>query len=30
MGYQDLLVVIILTGVIFLIIYVIKHPTNKP
>lgn len=30
MEYQDSLVIILLTGVIFLIVYVINHPTNKP
>jgi len=30
MGNQDLFVVIVLTGFIFIIIYLIKHPTNKP
>ena len=29
MENQDLFVVIVLTGFIFLIIYIIKHPTNK-
>ncbi len=29
MGAQDLFVVIVLTIVIFIIIYIIKHPTNK-
>ncbi len=29
MGNQDLFIVIVLTGFIFIIIYVIKHPTNK-
>ncbi len=29
MGNQDLFVVIVLTGFIFILIYFIKHPTNK-
>ncbi len=29
MGNQELFVLIVITGFIFIIIYILKHPTNK-